>query len=195
MKKVIHSALLLIVISLLLCSCSNNRSNPTINVDVPTSEAETTSTLTTEPNQQTTVPVTDENTEPDETVVTTTSEDKKNEKMVFSSDPSNPFIQAVVGKYGVSADRLVAYYANSMTTNGNLVFEFDGSKDANGKAVRNKDTLKNIYTVSQPPELIAKKATGTAAEGNEYTEKESKLCQTFTEQVVFRFFSKELQNA
>jgi hypothetical protein len=125
----------------------------------------------------------------------TSSSQQTNEKMVFSSDPNNPFISAVVKRYGVSASNLVAYYVSSGTSNANLVYEFNGTIGADGRPVRNKDTLKSIYTVSAPPELLAKKASGTAAEGNEYNEKDTKLCRFFTDNVVFRFFGDELQNA
>lgn len=121
--------------------------------------------------------------------------EKSDSKMVFSSDPNNIFISAVVKKYSVNASNLVAYYLASEDTNGNLVYEFDGTIGSDGRPVRTIETLKNIYAVSAPPELTAKKASGTAAEGNEYNERDTRLCRYFTEFVVFRFFSEELQNA
>ena len=59
--------------------------------------------------------------------------------MVFSSDPSNEFITAVVSKYGVNASNLVAYYVSSGTSNGNLVYEFDGTIGENGD-IRHEST-------------------------------------------------------
>jgi len=201
MKRFISFFLIIILCVLLLSSCINHdRGSPTITVTQPvlttesnrgsqgTSGHDNDETVTTD-SQPATAP-TETTTEP-----VSSSSKQSGEKMVFSSDPNNAFIMAVVNKYGVNASNLVAYYASSQTTNANLVYEFNGTVGSNGRPVRTIDTLVNIYTVTAPPELLAKKASGTKAEGNEYDEKDTKLCRFFTENVLFRFFGDEIQNA
>ncbi|MCR4564243.1 MAG: hypothetical protein K5755_06390 [Clostridiales bacterium] len=201
MKRFFTLFLIVILSAFLFSSCLNrNHGGPTISVTVPSSVpdttqgAENTSEQVTQDNGESVVQTTalpdNVSTEP-----FTTSQNQSDNKMVFTSDPDNPFINAVVSRYGVNASNLVAYYVSSGTSGANLVYEFDGTVGSDGRPVRTLDTLKNIYTVSAPPELLAKKASGTAAEGNEYNEKDTKLCRFFTEQVVFRFFAKDIQNA
>ena len=201
MKRLVSCFLIVILCVLLLSSCvDRKRGGPTLSVSQPTSVPSTTANTENVPSLTETQPSeTVSQTESTTAVITTepvsTTANTTNEKMVFSSDPENIFITAVVSRYGVNASNLVAYYASSQSSNGNLVYEFDGTLGSDGRPVRTKETLKSIYTVSAPPELLAKKASGTAAEGKEYDEKDTKLCQFFTEQVVFRFFAKDLQNA
>ena len=201
MKRYISCFALVLLCAFLFSSCLNrDRGGPTIHVTQPVTASQTTQNnennteqVSTQSDEQvspsTTVPD-DVSTEP-----VTSSTDKTNDKMVFSSDPENIFISAVVAKYGVNASNLVAYYVSSENSNANLVYEFNGTVGSDGRPIRTKDTLKNIYTVSAPPELLAKKASGTAAEGNEYNERDTKLCRYFTDFVLFRFFADEIQNA
>ena len=201
MKRFITCFALALLCVFLFSSCLNrDRGGPTIHVTQPITAPQTTQNnennteqVSTQSDEQvsTTTTVSDDvSTEP-----VTSSTDKTNDKMVFSSDPENIFISAVVAKYGVNASNLVAYYVSSESSNANLVYEFNGTVGSDGRPIRTKDTLKNIYTVSAPPELLAKKASGTAAEGNEYNERDTKLCRYFTDFVVFRFFADEIQNA
>ena len=200
MKKsiVIYLSALLAVILLLPSCIGGSNGGPTMHVTDPTMSAATTTaqsttavTTTENPTQTTT-----EITEPDISIpVETHTVAEGEEVMLVSADPSNPFIEAVVQKYGISPDRLVAFYASSMQTDGNLVFEFDGSVNSGGKPIRTTKTLKNIYTVSPAPELLAKKATGTVAEGNEYSERDSKYCELFVKWIVFKVYAKDIQNA
>lgn len=201
MKRYISCFVLVLLCVFLFSSCLNSdRGGPTIHVTQPVTAPQTTQstentteqviTQTDEQVSQTTAVPEDVSTEP-----VTSSSNKTNDKMVFSSNPENIFISAVVAKYGVSSSNLVAYYVSSESSNANLVYEFNGTVGSDGRPVRTKETLKNIYTVSAPPELLAKKASGTAAEGNEYNERDTKLCRYFTDFVVFRFFADDIQNA
>ncbi len=202
MKRFISCFIIVCLCALLFSSCSaSNRGGPTLSVTQPVVSVSETTQSTDIASQPSSVVTDESTTQP--TVVTqeystepaTTTSTNSNDKMVFSSDPQNAFVSAVVAKYGVNASNLVAYYVSSGNSNGNLVYEFDGTLGSDGRPVRTKDTLKNIYTVSAPPELLAKKASGTAAEGNEYNERDTWLCRYFTENVVFRFFAEEIQNA
>jgi len=193
--------IILLLLLIVFSSCSKDVRPPTVDVIEPTLEITTDSAA--EPvtqNQQddVTFPSDFDNVEPpdeNQTVTTIASEDVSDddEIMLVSADPSNPFLNAVVLKYGVSPQRLVAFYASSMKKDANLVFEFDGTRDKYGKPVRDTSTLKNIYTVSAS--LEAKKATGTAAEGNEYSTKDSLYCEYFTKWVIFKVYANDIKNA
>lgn len=193
-KTYIYISVLFILVSL-LTACQKNRGGPTINVTDPTLPVSTQAVTVNESStQQTTEEITVDITEPDISVPSETQSVAEDEEiMLVSADPSNPFLNAVVEKYGVSADRLVAFYASSMKTNGNLVYEFDGTTNSSGKMVRNTSTLKNIYTVDE--NLVAKKATGTPEEGNEYSKKDSLYCEYFSKWVVFKVYGKAIQDA
>lgn len=199
MKKAFSFFSFVLICLFIFSSCSNRgRSGPTLSVTDPVSVTQTTQSTESTTQQVSEQTVSQTTTVPADTVPTepvTTNAGQTDDKMVFSSDPENIFISAVVAKYGVDASNLVAFYVSSEKSNANLVYEFDGTVGSDGRAVRSKKTLKNIYTVSAPPELLAKKASGTAAEGNEYDEKDTKLCQYFTDNVLFRFFAKDIQNA
>ena len=194
MKKAFVSILSLALVVLLLSSCvGNNNGGPTLSVTDPTLSS-TSAVMPTQPVTEQPTETTTELTEPDFSVPSETQSVAEDEEvMLVSSDPSNQYIAAVVAKYGVNSSNLVAFYASSMTTDGNLVFEFDGSIGSDGRPVRTTKTLKNIYTVDK--DLVAKKATGTAEEGNEYTKKESLYCEYFVKWVVFKVYAKDIQNA
>jgi len=202
MKRFISCFLIIILCVFIFSSCLNRGDNggPTLSVTQPVSVPDSTQNVedvTGHENSQDgeSVPQTTAASPDITTEAVTSASNKTDEKMVFSSDPNNIFISAVVSKYGVNSANLVVYYASSGTSNANLVYEFNGAVGTDGRPIRTKDTLKNIYTVSAPPELLAKKASGTAAEGNEYNERDTKLCKYFTDYVVFRFFADDIQNA
>jgi len=193
-KSFLYIAVLLVVI-LLLPSCIGNRGGgPTLNVTDPTLPAMTQSV--TEPvTQQAVTETTTELTQPPEMTFPTETQSVADDEevMLVSADPQNPYLNAVVQKYGLDPATLVAFYASSMKTDGNLVFEFDGSVGSNGKPVRTTKTLINIYTVDE--NLVAKKATGKASEGNEYSKRDSLYCEYFVKWVVFKIYAKDIQNA
>ena len=115
---------------------------PTVNVTAP-GESESTST----PN--TTAPTT---TEPQVTPAT----EVETGEMEFSDSPKNKYINAVVSKYGTDPKKMVVFYTVP-DGNGNIVLEFNGTTDENGKLIRNKDTLVAIYTIDK--ELNSKRAS------------------------------------
>ena len=139
---------------------------PTVNVTAPgenesTSTPNTTAPTTTEPQVTPATEVeTGEITEPP----TTQKQPQKTGEMEFSDSPENKYINAVVKKYGTDPKKMVVFYTVP-DGNGNIVLEFNGTTDENGKLIRNKDTLVAIYTIDK--ELNSKRASKDKAL-NEY---------------------------
>ncbi|MBR5441701.1 MAG: hypothetical protein IKV44_01980 [Clostridia bacterium] len=88
----------------------------------------------------------------------------KTGEMAFSDDPSNRYISAVATKYGVDSKRLVALYTVP-ENDANIVLEFDGTTDGNGKLIRNESTLVAIYSIDKA--LNSKRASKDSSK-NEY---------------------------
>lgn len=139
---------------------------PTVNVPAPgesesASAPNTTAPTTTEPQVTPATEVeTGEITEPP----ITQKQPQKTGEMEFSDSPENKYINAVVKKYGTDPKKMVVFYTVP-DGNGNIVLEFNGTTDENGKLIRNKDTLVAIYTVDK--ELNSKRASKDKAL-NEY---------------------------
>ncbi len=72
----------------------------------------------------------------------------KTGEMAFSDSPNNKYIKAIVKKYKVDAKNLVALYTVP-DNDGNIVLQFDGTTDKNGKLIRNEDTLVSIFTIDK----------------------------------------------
>ncbi len=121
---------------------------------------------------------------------TTKKELQKTGEMAFSDDANNKYIKAVNDKYGVDATRLAAIYTVP-DNNGNLVFEFDGSADENGKLIRDESTLIAIYSVDK--ELTCKRASEDNSL-NEYSYGEMKVMFITTTKHILPEFEKELNN-
>lgn len=68
-----------------------------------------------------------------------------NSQLDFNTD--NKFVDAVVAKYGIDREGLITAYSIKGRDN-NYVWQFDGSRDENGKPIRNADTLKYVYYVN-----------------------------------------------
>jgi hypothetical protein len=88
----------------------------------------------------------------------------KTGEMAFSDDPANRYISAVATKYGVDGTRLVALYTVP-ENDANIVLEFDGTTDSNGKLIRNDQTLVAIYSIDKA--LNSKRASKDSSK-NEY---------------------------
>lgn len=72
--------------------------------------------------------------------------------IAFSDKPTNKYIILVSEKYEVPAYLLAAIYTLPYEgmedeADGNMVLEFDGSRDLSGKLIRTEDTLKTIYMI------------------------------------------------
>lgn len=88
----------------------------------------------------------------------------KTGEMAFSDDPGNRYINAVATKYGLDSSRLVALYTVP-ENDANIVLEFDGSKDSNGKLVRTDKTLVAIYSIDK---ALNSKCASKNSSKNEY---------------------------
>lgn len=120
---------------------------------------------------------------------TTKKELKKTGEMAFSDSADNKYLAAVVQKYGVSSKNLAAIYTVP-DNNGNLVLEFDGTTDADGKLIRNSDTLIAIYTVDK--QLNCKRASEDSSL-NEYSYGEMKVMFITTTKHIMPEFEEELK--
>lgn len=126
-----------------------------------------------------TVPPTEIPTAPSTTTVTTrqstpeTTEKvyEKTGEMAFSDSPDNKYIKAVSSKYGVNSENLVALYTVP-DNDGNIVLQFDGSRDTDGKLLRNSDTLVAIYSVDKN---LNSKCASENRKLNEYSYGEMKV--------------------
>ncbi len=68
--------------------------------------------------------------------------------MAFSDAPDNRYISSVATKYGLDSANLVALYTVP-ENDSNIVLEFNGSKDANGRLIRTDKTLVAIYSIDR----------------------------------------------
>lgn len=80
---------------------------------------------------------------------------EKSGDMIFTDDANNKFIRAVVDKYGVDAKLLAGIYANP-ASDSNFIWQFNGKTDANGKLIRNPDTLKYVYIITADCKTVAR---------------------------------------
>lgn len=110
---------------------------------------------------------------------------------VFTDDPTNKYISAVVSKYGADPSLLAAVYTIP-DADGNIVMEFDGTRDENGRLQRNADTLVAIYTVDK--NLNSKRASDDKSK-NEYSTIESKTMFFSVTKYIIPKFENELNNA
>ncbi len=91
--------------------------------------------------------------------------------MAFSDDVNNRYISAISSKYGVDAKTLVALYTVP-ENDSNIVLQFDGTQNADGSLIRNKDTLIAIYSIDKS--LNSKRASEDK-KLNEYSYGEMKV--------------------
>ena len=125
---------------------------------------------------------------PTDAPATTEKVYEKTGEMAFSDDANNKYIKAIVNKYGVNAENLVALYTVP-DNDGNIVLEFDGSRDNNGKPIRNKDTLISIYSVDKS--LNSKRASENSSL-NEYSYGEMKVMFISTTKYIMPEFEAQL---
>ena len=120
---------------------------------------------------------------------TTKRELQKTGEMAFSDSADNKYINAVAQKYGAAPEKLVAIYTVP-DNNGNLVLEFDGTKNEYGKLIRNENTLVAIYSVDK--QLSCKRASKSSAL-NEYSYGEMMVMCITTTKHIMPEFEKEVQ--
>lgn len=123
-----------------------------------------------------------------EAPVTTEKVYEKTGEMAFSDNADNKYIKTIVNKYGVDSKNLVALYTVP-DNDGNIVLEFDGSTDGNGKLIRNKDTLVSIYSIDK--NLNSKRASEKLSL-NEYSYGEMKVMFFSTTTYIMPEFEAQL---
>lgn len=152
-----------LLVCLLLGGCGAKEEVPTTTAPQTTTApittaAPTTTTTTTAPAPETTQPATIVFSDEVYTVP------EKSGDMLFTDDPNNKFIQAVVSKYGVDASLLACIYKNP-SSDSNFVWQFNGQTDTNGKPIRNASTLKYVYSISADCNTIARTGGLTGNDG------------------------------
>lgn len=113
----------------------------------------------------------------------------KTGEMAFSDSPDNKYIKAVVQKYGVDAENLVALYTVP-DNDGNIVLQFDGTKDENGKLIRNEDTLVSIFSVDKN---LTSKCASENKSLNEYSTGEKIVMFLSVKNYIMPEFEEELK--
>ena len=114
---------------------------------------------------------------------------EKTGEMAFSDSADNKYIKAITTKYSVDSKNLVALYTVP-DNDGNIVLEFDGSTDNNGKLIRNKDTLIAIYSIDK--NFNSKRASEKLSL-NEYSYGEMKVMFFTTTTHIMPEFETELK--
>ncbi len=154
---------------------------------IPSSTAPTTTEVKKEPS---TLNIPTTSTQPStkkETAAPTTLEAtiQKTGEMAFSDSADNRYIKAISEKYGVNAQLLVALYTVP-ENDSNIVLQFDGSTDANGTLIRNKDSLVAIYTIDKS---LNSKCASEDKNLNEYPYGEMKVIYFSTTKYIMPEFS------
>ncbi len=150
MKKLI-CVILSAAFMLTVCSCgkqaetevSGTSSQTEAQTAVQTTEAVT--APSTEAVKTTAAPVSEAL--PQETVAASQDVHIEGSSSIFTTNPDNKFIKTVSEKYGVDTAFLAALYTES--ADNNYVWQFDGSVDENGNAIRTPDTLAYVYALNQ----------------------------------------------
>ncbi len=122
------------------------------------------------------------------TAPSTTKVYEKTGDMAFSDSADNKYIKAVTDKYKINPKNVVVLYTVP-DNDGNLVLEFDGSTDSNGKKIRNKDTLVAIYSIDR--NLVSKCASEDKSK-NEYSYGEMKVIYFSTTTYIMPEFADKL---
>lgn len=113
---------------------------------------------------------------------------EKTGEMEFSDSADNIYIKAIANKYGVESKYLVALYTVPYN-DGNIVLQFDGSTDGNGKLIRNESTLIAIYSIDK--NLNSKRASEDMSL-NEYSYGEMKVMFISTTKYIMPEFQTQL---
>lgn len=79
-------------------------------------------------------------------------------------DTDNKFVDAVVAKYGIDREGLITAYSVK-GRDSNYVWQFNGSRDENGKLIRNADTLKYVYYVNADCSKVSRTGGYTGNDG------------------------------
>ena len=191
-KRLLALALLTSMLTLLLFGCGAKETEaPTVPPSVTeTAAAQTEPTVAaavTDAQKETTKSVATPAASAETTALFTMPE--KTGDMYFTDDPNSKFIQAVVQKYGSDPARLACIYVVP-EGDSNHVFEFNGKTDQNGKLIRNKSTLKYVYTLNANCSEITRAGGATGNDG--LTAAQGLVTMQLTKELILPKFEKEL---
>lgn len=115
--------------------------------------------------------------------------------MAFSDSADNKYIKLVADKYGVSPSVLAAIYTLAyegmeQEADGNIVLQFDGSVDSEGKLIRTEDTLEMIYMIDADD--VCTKASVDGSQQDDYNAAKRKVVVLFTTRYIMPKFQSEL---
>lgn len=192
-KRIIALVLTVLMLTLLLFGCgaktADDATQTSAAPEITTQSNETTiPTATAAPTQEkTTAPPAKESPAPETTAAFTMPE--KTGDMYFTDDADNKFIQAVVQKYGSDPARLACIYVVP-EGDSNHVFEFNGKTDQNGKLIRNKNTLKYVYTIKATCTEITRAGGVTGNDG--LSAAQGLVVMQLTKELILPEFEEEL---
>lgn len=115
----------------------------------------------------------------------------RNGVIAFSDKPTNKYIILISEKYEVETFLLAAIYTLPYEgmedeADGNMVLEFDGSRDFSGKLIRTEDTLKTIYMIDAKEKC--KRISVDGSQKDDYNRIEKKITiMLVKEQVMPQF--------
>lgn len=192
-KRIIALVLTVLMLTLLLFGCgaktADDATQTSAAPETTTQSNDTTlPAATAAPTQEkTTAPPAKESPAPETTAAFTMPE--KTGDMYFTDDADNKFIQVVVQKYGSDPARLACIYVVP-EGDSNHVFEFNGKTDQNGKLIRNKNTLKYVYTINATCTEITRAGGVTGNDG--LSAAQGLVVMQLTKELILPEFEEEL---
>ncbi len=115
--------------------------------------------------------------------------EESNAEVYFSDNPNNKYIVAVVNKYGVDSNNLIALIKVNATFPSAMVLEFSGKRNANGELVMTYEELKYVYNIDESKNTLVR-ASKNGAGNDGVTFVESKVLFVLMEE----YFCPELPN-
>lgn len=194
-KQIIALVLLASMLILVLFGCGKKETDPTTTesptvTDTAVTQTEPTVAASAADAQKETTKSVATTAVPSETTAAFTMPEKTGD-MYFTDDADNKFIQAVVQKYGSDPARLACIYVVP-EGDSNHVFEFNGRTDSNGKLIRNKSTLKYVYTLNANCSEITRAGGATGNDG--LTAAQGLVIMQLTKELILPKFEEELNS-
>lgn len=194
-KQIIALILMVSMLILVLFGCGKKETDPTTTesptvTDTAVTQTEPTVAASAADAQKETTKSVATTAVPSETTAAFTMPEKTGD-MYFTDDADNKFIQAVVQKYGCDPARLACIYVVP-EGDSNHVFEFNGRTDSNGKLIRNKRTLKYVYTLNANCSEITRAGGATGNDG--LTAAQGLVIMQLTKELILPKFEEELNS-
>lgn len=148
-----------------LCSCGKKKQEdytaPAVSYPETTVPVETTTKKVEKTTAESTKP---QSTAPAAVSTETTEYEAQYGDSQLDFDTDNKFVDAVVAKYGIDREGLITAYSVK-GRDSNYVWQFNGSRDENGKLIRNADTLKYVYYVNADCSKVSRTGGYTGNDG------------------------------